>query len=67
MASLSKICWQMRIPVIFITCVGFLFYIRIQKEDHIVESQNIAGRKYYLRLDDPFGGLREYVGKKGLL
>ena len=52
--NLSKICWKANIPIIFITAIGFLFHIRIQKQTHIVESQNISAKKYYLQLDSPF-------------
>ena len=63
---MSKICWELKLPAIFITSVGFFFHIRTQKELHIVESENISAKKYYLRLHDPFKGLEEYVKEKKL-
>jgi ERCC4-related helicase len=54
------------VPVIFITSVGFYFHVRSQKQVHVVESENIAGKKYYLRLHEPFEELAKYVEGKGL-
>ena len=50
----SKSLWEMKIPCIFVSTVGFFFYVRLQKEIHFVESSNTNSKKYYMRITDPF-------------
>ena len=64
--EVSKKCWELDIPVIFITAIGFYCYTRLQNRMHIVESQKVASRKYYMRLDDPFPELYQHCYKTNI-
>ncbi len=57
----SKKLWNLKVPCIFITVVGFFFYVRLQKEIHFVEMSNTISKKYYLRISDPFPELKQHA------
>jgi hypothetical protein len=64
MTKVSEKLWDIGVPCIFITMVGFFFYVRSQKQLHFVESSNTKGKKYYMRVTNPFPELLEYANKQ---
>jgi hypothetical protein len=58
--EVSRVCFSLNIPVVFITVVGFYVYVRNQQRLHFVESENTTSKKYYMRLNDPFPALKSY-------
>lgn len=60
---LSKLLWELGIPLLICRSIGFLGYIRLQVKEHTVVEAHPDNENPDLRLDCPWPALQEYLDK----
>ncbi|CAH1390420.1 unnamed protein product [Nezara viridula] len=58
---LSELLWDLGIPLIVAKSIGFIGYLRIQFQEHVVIESHPDSQNPDLRLDKPFPSLSQYV------
>lgn len=58
---LSELLWNLGIPLIVTKSIGFIGYLRIQFQEHVVIESHPDSQNPDLRLDKPFPSLSQYV------